>query len=105
MPNFSVTAISCRHQDHFRALADKNESAQFTYPPYIAMDHVKLRIQDLADVKGWTLEEVANRAGVQYETVQDYSRNILSTVDLSIVYRIARALEVTLEDLVEVLEN
>jgi putative transcriptional regulator len=69
------------------------------------MGLVKLRIQDLADAKGWTLEDVANHAGVQYGTVQDYSQNILSTVDLSIVYKIARALEATLEDLVEVLEN
>jgi putative transcriptional regulator len=69
------------------------------------MGRVKLRIQDLADAKGWTLEEVANRAGVQYTTVQDYSQNILSAVDLSIVYKIARVLEATLEDLVEVLEN
>jgi putative transcriptional regulator len=69
------------------------------------MGRVKLRIQDLADAKGWPLEEVADRAGVQYETIQDYSQNILNTVDLSIVYKIARALEATLEDLVEVLEN
>jgi putative transcriptional regulator len=69
------------------------------------MGRVKLRIQDLADAKGWTLEEVANYAGVQYAIVQDYSQNVLSTVDLSIVYKIARSLEATLEDLVEVLEN
>jgi transcriptional regulator with XRE-family HTH domain len=69
------------------------------------MGRVKLRIQDLADAKGWTLEEVANRAGVQYTTVQDYSQNILSAVDLAIVYKIARVLEATLEDLVEILEN
>ncbi len=69
------------------------------------MGRVKLRIQDLADAKGWTLEEVANRAGVQYEIVEDYSQNILITVDLSIVYKIARVLEATLQDLVEVLEN
>jgi transcriptional regulator with XRE-family HTH domain len=69
------------------------------------MGRVKLRIQDLADAKGWTLEEVANRAGVQYTTVQDYSQNILSAVDLPIVYKIARVLEATLEDLVEILEN
>jgi len=72
---------------------------------HMNMGRVKLRIQDLADAKGWTLEEVANRAGVQYATVQDYSQNILSAVDLSIVYKIARVLEATLEDLVEVLEN
>ena len=69
------------------------------------MDRVKLRIQELADAKGWTLQEVTNRSSLPYETVQDYSQNILSAVDLSVVYKIARALEVTLEDLVEVLEN
>jgi putative transcriptional regulator len=69
------------------------------------MGRVRLRIQDLANAKGWTLEEVAKSAGVQYAIVQDYSQNVLSTVDLSIVYKIARALEVTLEDLVEVLED
>jgi transcriptional regulator with XRE-family HTH domain len=57
------------------------------------MGCVKLRIQNLADAKGWTLEDVANNAGIQYGLVQDYAQNILQTVDLSIVYKIARALE------------
>jgi putative transcriptional regulator len=69
------------------------------------MGCVKLRIQDLANRKGWTLADVANRAGVHYETIENYSQDLLSTVDLSIVYRIARALEATLEDLVEELES
>jgi putative transcriptional regulator len=69
------------------------------------MGCVKLRIQDLANQKGWTLADVANHAGVNYGTIQDYSQGILSNVDLSIVYRIARALEATLEDLVEDLED
>ncbi|NJR39186.1 MAG: helix-turn-helix transcriptional regulator [Leptolyngbyaceae cyanobacterium CSU_1_4] len=69
------------------------------------MGRIKLRIQDLAEAKGWTLEEVADRAGVQRAIVEDYSQNILRTVDLAMVYKIARALEATLEDLVEVLEN
>jgi putative transcriptional regulator len=64
------------------------------------MGCVRLRIQDLVNLKGWTLEDLANRAGVHYGTLQNYSQNILSSVDLSIVYKIARALEATLEDLV-----
>jgi putative transcriptional regulator len=68
------------------------------------MGCVKLRIQDLANRKGWTLMDVANRTGVHYETIEDYSQGILSNVDLSIVYRIARVLEATLEDLVEEVE-
>jgi putative transcriptional regulator len=69
------------------------------------MGCVKLRIQDLATAKGWALEEVATRSGIQYSTIQDYAQLSLSTVDLSIVYKVARALDTTLEDLVEVLEE
>jgi putative transcriptional regulator len=69
------------------------------------MGCVKLRIQDLAEAKGWALEEVAQRSGVEFDTIQNYSRDTLNNVDLSVVYKIARALEATLEDLVEVLEN
>jgi putative transcriptional regulator len=69
------------------------------------MGCVKLRIQDLATAKGWTLEDVATHSGVEYSTIQDYSQAALSAVDLSIVYKVARALEATLEDLVVALEE
>jgi putative transcriptional regulator len=73
--------------------------------PNITMGCVKLRIQDLATAKGWALEEVAQRSGIEYRTIQDYAQSSLSAVDLAIVYRLARALEATLEDLVEVIEE
>jgi putative transcriptional regulator len=72
---------------------------------HIIMGCVKLRIQDLAIAKGWTLEDVATHSGVEYSTIQDYAQAALSAVDLSIVYKVARALEATLEDLVEALEE
>ncbi|GET38609.1 helix-turn-helix domain-containing protein [Microseira wollei] len=70
------------------------------------MGYVRLRIRELADQKGWTLKEIADRSGVNYNTVKSYvQRDALNTVDLSAVFKIARAFEVTLEDLVEVLED
>ncbi|MCU0564970.1 MAG: helix-turn-helix transcriptional regulator [Oculatellaceae cyanobacterium Prado106] len=70
------------------------------------MGQVKLRIQDLTDAKGWALQELAQRSGVHYGTLQTYaSGTALNAVDLSIVYKIARALEATLEDLVVVIEE
>ena len=70
------------------------------------MGYVRLRIRELAEQRGWTFKEVADRSGVNYNTVKSYGRrDALNTVDLSAVYKIARALEVTIEDLVEILED
>ncbi len=69
------------------------------------MGLVRLRIRELADKRGWTLKEVSERSGVNYSTVRSYvQRGELNTVDLSAVYKIARAFEVTIDDLVEVVE-
>ncbi len=70
------------------------------------MGYVRLRIRELAEQKGWTLKQVADRSGVNYNTVRSYvQRDTLNTVDLSAVYKIARAFDVTMEDLVEILED
>ncbi|OCQ91973.1 transcriptional regulator [Nostoc sp. MBR 210] len=70
------------------------------------MGYVRLRIRELAQQKGWTLKEVAERSGVNYNTVKSYvQRDVLNTVDLSAVYKIARTFEVTIEDLMEVVEE
>ena len=70
------------------------------------MGYVRLRIRELAEQKGWTFREVADRSGVNYNTVRSYvQRDALNTADMSAVYKIARALDVTMEDLVEILED
>ncbi|MEA5565920.1 helix-turn-helix transcriptional regulator [Anabaena sp. UHCC 0399] len=69
------------------------------------MGYVKLRIRELAQQKGWTLKEVAERSGVNYNTLKSYvQRDVLNTVDLSAVYKIARTFEVTIEELMELVE-
>jgi putative transcriptional regulator len=69
------------------------------------MGLVRLKIRELADKRGWTLREVSERSGVNYSTIKSYvQRGELNTVDLSAVYKIAWAFEVTIDDLVEVVE-
>ncbi|MCC5635130.1 helix-turn-helix transcriptional regulator [Nostoc sp. CHAB 5844] len=70
------------------------------------MGYVRLKIRELAEQRGWTLKDVANRSGVNYNTVRSYvQRGALNTVDLSAVFKIAQAFEVTLKELVEVVED
>jgi len=70
------------------------------------MGYVRLRIRELAKQKGWTLKQVADQSGVNYNTVRSYvQREALNTADISAVYKIARAFDVTMEDLVEILED
>lgn len=69
------------------------------------MGYVKLRIRELADARGWTLKQVAERSSVNYSTIKSYvQRGALNTVDLSAVFKIAQAFEVSIEELVEVVE-
>ncbi|MGI0492215.1 helix-turn-helix domain-containing protein [Alkalinema pantanalense CENA528] len=63
------------------------------------MGLVRLRIRELANA-------VAERAGVNYSTLKSYvQRGALNTVDLSAVYKIAQVFEVSIEDLMEILED
>ncbi len=70
------------------------------------MGLVRLKIRELADEKGWTLKDVADRANVPYSTVRHYARSQgLATVDLTSIQKIARIFDVLIEDLMEVIED
>jgi putative transcriptional regulator len=71
------------------------------------MGRVRLKIRELAQKRGWTLQDVADRAGVNYNTVKSYARRDdgMNTVDLTAVYKIACAFEVTIEELMELVEE
>ena len=57
-------------------------------------------------MRGWTLKEVAERSGVNYRTVVSYTRREAMTMtDFTAIQKLARAFEVSIEDLVEVLEE
>lgn len=66
----------------------------------------RLKIRELANEKGWTLKEVADRSGVNYSTLKSYvQRGAMKTVDLTAVYKIAQTFEIRMEDLTEILEE
>jgi putative transcriptional regulator len=71
-----------------------------------SMGLVRLKIREFAAEKGWTIKEVANRSGVNYNTVKSYARHPgMNMVDLAAVQKIARAFEINIEELIEVLED
>ena len=70
------------------------------------MGLVKLRIREFAQEKGWTLREVSFRSGVNYSTLKTYARSSgTATVDGTALVKLARVFEVTIEDLIEVVEE
>lgn len=70
------------------------------------MGLVRLRIRDLADEKGWTLKEVAARAGIPYSTVTTYARSSgMATVDVTALQKLARTFDVLMEDLIETVQD
>lgn len=69
------------------------------------MGLVRLKVRELAAQKSWTLKKVSDLSGVPYSTVRTYARtSSMAMVDLSAVQKIARAFEVSIEDLIEVIE-
>ncbi|MEH2465525.1 helix-turn-helix domain-containing protein [Nostoc sp.] len=65
-----------------------------------------LKIRELAEEKGWTLKEVSDRYGVINSTVRSYTRRSgMTTVDFTAIHRLGHIFDVTIEDLVEILEE
>ena len=67
---------------------------------------VKLRIKEFAAKEGWTLKEVSERSGVPYSTVKTYAVSPgMTMADLNALLKLARAFDVLIEDLFEVVEE
>ncbi|GET37622.1 helix-turn-helix domain-containing protein [Microseira wollei] len=70
------------------------------------MGLIRLRVRELAAEKGWTLKEVSERSGVIYSTVRTYARSpAMAMVDFTAIQKLARAFDVMIEDLVEVVRD
>ncbi|GAB4134657.1 MAG: hypothetical protein Fur0046_06750 [Cyanobacteria bacterium J069] len=70
------------------------------------MGLVRLRIKEFAAEKGWTLKELSERSDVPHSTIRSYvRRDRMATIDYAAVFKIARAFDVAIEDLVEILEE
>ncbi|MEG5057083.1 helix-turn-helix transcriptional regulator [Microcoleus sp. A2-C5] len=70
------------------------------------MGLVRFRIRELADQKGLTLKDVADRPDVPYSTVRHYARSEgLAAVDITSIQKIARTLDVLIEELMNVVKE
>ncbi|MBD0267826.1 MAG: helix-turn-helix transcriptional regulator [Cyanobacteria bacterium Co-bin8] len=65
----------------------------------------RLRIKEFAAERGWTLKEVASRAGLPYSTVATYANSSgMVMVNLMSVRKLAEIFDVSIEDLIEPVE-
>lgn len=70
------------------------------------MSLFRVRVRELAKERNLKLKDISERSGVNYNTVKSYARlDALSTVDVVALIKIARVLSVTVEELVEILEE
>ena len=70
------------------------------------MGLIRLRIQEFTKERGWTLKEVAERSGVNYSTLKTYARSPgMAMADVTALIKLARVFNITIEDLVEVIEE
>ena len=70
------------------------------------MGIIRLKIRDFANEKGWRLKEFSDPSGVVYSTLRTYPRSPgLATVDFTAIQKLARAFDVMIEELVEVVEE
>lgn len=70
------------------------------------MGLVRLRIREFAKERGWTIKQVSERSGVHYSTLKTYARSSgMATVDATALVKLAQAFEVTIEELIEVVED
>ena len=66
----------------------------------------RLRIKELAAERDWTLKEIAERSELPYSTVATYANSPgMVIVNLVSVQKLARVLNVAIEDLIEIVEE
>ena len=72
----------------------------------IGMGLIRLRVRELAQKKGWTLKEVSSRTGIPYTTIATYAKSTgMATVDYTALHKIARVFDISIEDVVEIVEE
>ncbi|MBE9009820.1 helix-turn-helix transcriptional regulator [Pseudanabaenaceae cyanobacterium LEGE 13415] len=69
------------------------------------MGKIRLKVRAFADEKGWTLREVSNRSEIPYATVKNYAKADLALIDYTALIKLSRVFGVSIEDLVEVIEE
>ncbi len=70
-----------------------------------SMGRIRLKLRELAGEKGWTLKEVSDRSEIPYATVKKYAQATLATVDYTALQKLARIFDISIEELIEVIEE
>ena len=65
------------------------------------MTPLRLKIREFRDAKGWTQDDLAAKAGVRRATISDMENGKTQRVDLPVLERIANALGVLPQALLE----
>ena len=70
------------------------------------MSLFRVRVRELAKERGLKLKDVSERSGVNYNTVKSYARtDVMSTADVVALIKIMRVFGVSIEELVEIIEE
>ena len=59
-----------------------------------------LRVKEIAESKGYSIRKLSLESGLAYGTVLQYWHNRLRRVDFEVLQKLARALNVTVKDLI-----
>ncbi|MBQ8824462.1 MAG: helix-turn-helix transcriptional regulator [Ruminococcus sp.] len=64
---------------------------------------MKNNIKEIRERKGLTRKELAESSGVHYKKITDYENNYINIENVTIgnLYKIAKALECTIDDLIK----
>jgi len=61
--------------------------------------HLKMNIQALIDQKGWSIQDVADKSGLNYKTVHSIVKNKYSRIGLETLEKLCLAFECGVDDL------
>ncbi len=59
-----------------------------------------LRVSEIREHNGISVEELANRAGIAYNTALSYERDVSELISKTVLRKIAKALGVSIRDLI-----
>jgi transcriptional regulator with XRE-family HTH domain len=66
---------------------------------------IRLRVKEVAEVKGFNQSSLAREAGIGFSTVKRLFRNVHRDASLTVLEKIAKAMEVSIHDLIEELPD
>jgi putative transcriptional regulator len=70
------------------------------------MSLFRIRIREFAKVQNLKLKDVAERSGVNYNTVKSYARvSAIAMADVVALIKIAKVFGISVEELIEVVEE